>query len=265
MLGMAYAGDFGRVEREDPVAFALLERGCKLGEQASCTRAGKMAGANPSLRTIRPAIDPAAPAVQQLKQARQMVEGNSNRNTGLQTVARLMREGNEDAQWLLGGWMYFGLPGLFGSERKQDGLILFENAARVGHVDAAIFMGMAYWYGREVPLDRAKGEAYMAIAASRGDDKALAIYRSMKNEPIREENARRQKQYEEWAAQSRAFWNSPASMFSRSWTAPSAVYNPTPTYGGPSVSQIYDRHNFNNAISYYSGGTSACRSSNPYC
>lgn len=265
MLGMAYAGDFGRVEREDPVAFALLERGCKLGEQASCARVNKMTAANPSLRTSRPAIDPAAPAVQQLKQARQMVEGNSNRVAGLQTVARLMREGNEDAQWLLGGWMYFGLPGLFGSERKAEGLILFENAARVGHVDAAIFMGMAYWYGREVPLDRAKGEAYMEIAASRGDGKAAAILRSMKSEPIREENARRQKQYEEWAAQSRAFWNSPASMFSRSWSAPSTTYNPTPTYSGPSVSQIYDRHNFNNAISYYSGGTSVCRSSNPYC
>jgi len=265
MLGMAYAGDFGRVEREDPVAFALFERGCKLGEQASCGRVGKMAAADPSLRTVRPAIDPAAPAVQQLKLAKQMVEGNSNRMAGLQAVARLMREGNEDAQWLLGGWMYFGLPGLFGTERKQDGLILFENAARVGHVDAAIFMGMAYWYGQEVPLDRAKGEEYMAIAASRGDQKAAAILRSMKNEPIREENARRQKQYEEWAAQSRAFWNSPAAMFSRSWSAPSTSYNPTPTYSGPSVSQIYDTHNFNNAISYYSGGTSSCAASNPYC
>lgn len=265
MLGMAYAGDFGRVVREDPVAFALFERGCKLGEQASCGRVGKMAAADPSLRTVRPAIDPAAPAVQQLKLAKQMVEGNSNRMAGLQAVARLMREGNEDAQWLLGGWMYFGLPGLFGTERKQDGLILFENAARVGHVDAAIFMGMAYWYGQEVPLDRAKGEEYMAIAASRGDQKAAAILRSMKNEPIREENARRQKQYEEWAAQSRAFWNSPAAMFSRSWSAPSTSYNPTPTYSGPSVSQIYDTHNFNNAISYYSGGTSSCAASNPYC
>ncbi|HEX4847428.1 MAG TPA: hypothetical protein VFV30_04745 [Novosphingobium sp.] len=266
MLGMIYAGDFGKVQTETPVAFALFERGCKMGEQAACGREARLTGADPGLRTRRPAIDPAAPAVQQLQRAKALVEaGGPQRNDGLQTVARLMREGNEDAEWLLGGWMYFGLPGLFGSERKADGLVLFENAARVGHVDAAIFMGMAYWYGRDVPLDRAKGQNYMAIAAARGDQKAAAILRSMQNEPIREANERRQKQYEQWAAESRAFWNSPASMFSRSWSAPPTRYNPTPTYGGPSVSQIYDNHNFNNAISYYSGGTSSCAASNPYC
>ncbi|HQV02691.1 MULTISPECIES: hypothetical protein [unclassified Novosphingobium] len=265
LLGLIYTGEYGQVQAEPPVAFALFERGCKLGEQASCGRVTKMAAADPGLRSRRLTIDPAAPAVEQLRQARAMVEGGSDRNAGLGAVARLMHEGNEDAAWLLGGWMYYGLPGVFGTERKADGLILFENAARVGHVDAAIYMGMAYWYGQDVPLNRAKGEEYMAIAASRGDPKAVAILRSMKNEPIREENARRQRQYEEWAAQSQAFWSSPASMFSRTWTAPSTSYNPTPSYGGPSVSQIYDTHNFNNAISYYSGGTSVCSSSNPYC
>jgi TPR repeat protein len=175
------------VQAEAPVAFALFERGCKLGEQASCARATKMAG------TARLSIDPAAPAVVQLQRARAMVEaGGAGRTDGLIAVMRLVREGNEDAAWLMGGWMYFGVPGLFGTERKQDGLILFENAARVGHIDAAIFMGMAYWYGREVPLDRAKGQNYMAIAAARGDDKAIAIHRSMLQEPIREANARRE-------------------------------------------------------------------------
>lgn len=266
MLGMIYAGDFGEISPEPQVAFAIFERGCKLGEQASCGRVGKMAASDPSLRTRRLRVDPAIPAVQQLQAARQLVEaGGAGRMDGLATVARLMREGNEDAEWLMGGWMYFGLPGVFGTERRNDGLILFENAARVGHVDAAVFMGMAYWYGQEVPLDRAKGERYMGIAAAQGDRKAAAILRSMQNEPIRQENERRQRQYAEWEAQSRAFWSSPASMFSRSWSAPATSYNPTPSYGGPSVSQIYDTHNFNNAISYYSGGTSSCAASNPYC
>lgn len=260
LLGLIYTGEYGQVQAEAPVAFALFERGCKLGEQASCARATKMAG------TARLSIDPAAPAVVQLQRARAMVEaGGAGRTDGLIAVMRLVREGNEDAAWLMGGWMYFGLPGLFGTERKVDGLILFENAARVGHIDAAIFMGMAYWYGREVPLDRAKGQNYMAIAAARGDDKAIAIHRSMLQEPIREANARREQQYAQWEAQSKAFWNSPASMFSRSWSAPTTSYNPTPSYGGPSVAQIYDTHNFNNAISYYSGGTSVCSASNRYC
>jgi len=265
LLGLIYTGEYGQVDVEPPVAFALFERGCSLGEQASCGRVGKMTAANPGLKSSRPAINPAAPAVKQLEQARTMVEGGSGRQEGLATAIRLMREGNEDADWLLGGWLYNGLPGVFGLERRKDGLILFENAARVGHVEAAIFMGMAYWYGGEVPVDQNKGMNYMAIAASRGDRKADAILRSMKNEPIRQENARRQAQYAEWERKSREFWNSPASMFSRSWTAPTTSYNPTPSYGGPSVSQIYDTHNFNNAISYYSGGTSSCSSSNPYC
>lgn len=265
LLGLIYTGEYGQVEAEQPVAFALFERGCSLGEQASCGRVGKMAAANPGLKSSRPAINPAAPAVKQLEQAKATVEGGNGRQDGLATAIRLMREGNEDADWLLGGWLYNGLPGVFGLERRKDGLILFENAARVGHVEAAIFMGMAYWYGGEVPVDQNKGMKYMAIAASRGDRKADALLRSMKNEPLRQENARRQAQYAEWDRQSREFWNSPASMFSRSWTAPTTSYNPTPTYGGPSVSQIYDTHNFNNAISYYSGGTSSCSSSNPYC
>jgi len=265
LLGLIYTGEYGQVEAEQPVAFALFERGCSLGEQASCGRVDKMAAANPWLKSSRPAINPGAPAVKQLEQAKAMVEGGSGRQEGLATAIRLMREGNDDAEWLLGGWLYNGLPGVFGLERRKDGLILFENAARVGHVDAAIFMGMAYWYGGDVPVDQDKGMNYMAIAASRGDRKAEAILRSMQAEPIRQENARRQAQYEEWARQSREFWNSPAAMFSRSWTAPTTSYNPTPTYGGPSVSQIYDTHNFNNAISYYSGGTSVCASSNPYC
>ena len=173
-----------------------------------------------------------------------------------------MQEGNEDAAWLLGGWLYYGLPGVFDTSRRADGLVLFENAARVGHVEAAIYMGMAYWYGDGVAEDRAKGERYMLIAANRGSQMAGAIYRSMKAEPIRQENARRQKEYEEWAAARQNDW---ASSWT-SWTPSASAFAPSPpAWTGPSVSQIIDNSNWNQRINYLSGSTTACPSSNPYC
>ena len=113
---------------------------------------------------------------------------------GLIAAMQLVREGNEDAEWRLGGWMFHGLPGFFGPDKRGDGLILFENAARVGHVDAAIFMGMADWCGDGVEQDRAKGERYMSIAASRGSKMAAAILRSMQAEGQRQDMARRQRE-----------------------------------------------------------------------
>lgn len=113
---------------------------------------------------------------------------------GLIAAMQLVREGNEDAEWLMDGWMFHGLPGFFGPDKRGDGLILFENAARVGHVDAAIFMGMADWCGDGVEQDRAKGERYMSIAASRGSKMAAAILRSMQAEGQRQDMARRQRE-----------------------------------------------------------------------
>ena len=262
LLGMAYRGGFTGIDAEPAAAIALFDRGCKLGDALSCTAAQGLVAGDPLLRQRIPLIDPAAPAAEQLRRAKQEV-ASGNRTEGLRAVARLMHEGNEDAEWLLGGWMFYGLPGVFGSEYKADGLTLFENAARVGHIDAAVFMGMAYWYGEGVTQDRAKGERYMGIAAARGSEMAGAIERSMKAEGQRQDMARRQREYEEWQARRAAEWSSSWANYTPNWSAPSAIYNPVPT--GRSVAQIYDESNFNNAISYYSGGTPVCSSSNRYC
>ena len=262
VLGGAYVNGTDEVQAEPEAAIAILDRGCKLGDTNACQLARQLLSRDGQLRQRVPAIDPAAPAAEQLRLARQAVE-SGDRMAGLIATMRLVREGNEDAEWLMGGWMFHGLPGFFGPEKRGDGLILFENAARVGHVDAAVFMGMAYWYGDGVEQDRAKGERYMGIAASRGSKMAGAILRSMKAEGQRQDMARRQREYEEWQAQQAADWRTSWANYTPSWSPPSSSYNPTPT--GRSVAQIYDEANFNNAISYYSGGTTVCASSNRYC
>lgn len=262
LLGKAYAAGTPAIDAEPAAAIALLDRGCKLGDAAGCDAARGLLRADPQLRQRGPPIDPSAPAAEQLRLAKQAV-ASGNALPGLLATMRLVREGNEDAEWLMGGWMYYGLPGYFGTDKRGDGLILFENAARVGHVDAAVFMGMAYWYGEEVTQDRAKGERYMGVAAARGSEMAGAILRSMKAEAQRQDMARRQREYDEWQASRAADWSRSWANYTPTWSAPSSSYNPTPT--GRSVSQIYDEANFNNAISYYSGGTSYCSSSNRYC
>ncbi|MDB5705706.1 MAG: hypothetical protein JWN66_2822 [Sphingomonas bacterium] len=258
-LSVAYGSGIN-VNTDTAVALALNQKACRLGDDEGCSLAKAALAADSSLRSRIPAIDPAAPVAEQLRLAR--VAAESGDQAGVNAVVRLMQEGNEDAQWLLGGWLYYGLPGVFDTSRRGDGLILFENAAKVGHVDAAIYMGMAYWYGDGVAEDRARGEKYMAIAAMRGSQMAGAIYRSMKAEPLRVENARRQAALEEAIRTRRDTWTSSWANWKPSWSAPSSTYTP---YSGRSVSQIMDESNFNNAISYYSGGTSACSSSNRYC
>ncbi|MFN3517440.1 MAG: tetratricopeptide repeat protein [Novosphingobium sp.] len=260
-LAMVYDGRFA-MARQAEIALPLYQRACRLGESSGCERAEAMLRASPAMARQVPPIDPALPAADQLRRAKAAVDAG-NRSDAVMTVVRLMEEGHEDAAWLLGGWMYYGLSGLFGPERKADGLILFENAANVGHIDAAIFMGMAYWYGEGVPQDRAKGEALMGIAAMKGSDKGAAILRSMKAEPIRVDRERRAKEAAEAAERRKNDWTYYWANYRPTWSAPSASYNPYSS--GPSVSQIYDNHNFNNAMDYYRGVTSVCAVSNPYC
>ncbi|MCW3849212.1 hypothetical protein OF829_18395 [Sphingomonas sp. LB-2] len=260
-LAAVYMGGVG-VNQDNAVALALNDKGCRLGDREGCDISKRLLAAEPGLRGRIPAIDPAATVEQQLRRGRAVAEGTGDRMAGVQAVYRLVQEGNEDAEWLFGGWLYYGLPGVFDTSRRADGLILFENAARVGHIDAAVFMGMAYWYGDGVAEDRTKGERYMLIAADRGSPMAAAIYRSMRAEPIRQENARRQKEYAAWAESRRSSW---AQSWS-SWTPSFSLsgYNP-PSYTGPSTADIIRESNWNQRINYLSGSTTACPSSNPYC
>ena len=263
-LGWAYAG--GLTSQTDAmVALSLFDRGCRFGHAPSCSQAAKLTASDPGLRGRIPSIDPSLPVAEQLQLAKKAAEGGgSAQMTGVNAVVRLMQEENEDAAWLLGGWLKYGLAGVFDTSRQRDALILFENAAKVGHVDAAIFMGMAYWYGDGVDEDRAKGERYMLIAAQRGNEMAEAIYRSMRAEPLRVAAAQRAKEFEETARRMQSVWAS-------SWQnyRPSSSSFGTPSYSpsssGQSVSSIIDNSNWNQRINYLSGSTTACPRSNPYC
>jgi TPR repeat protein len=262
-LSVAYSGGM-KVNPDNAVALALLEKGCRLGDAEGCSMAMSLLASDPGARGGMPRIDPAAPVAEQLRLAKAAAEGSGDRWTGVNAVVRLMQEENEDAAWLLGGWLYYGLDGVFDTSRRADGLILFENAAKVGHVDAAIFMGMAYWFGDGVAEDRPKGENFMAIAATRGSKMAGAIYRSMKLEPVRQENARRQKEYEEWAASRKNDWSSSFANWAANFSMASSSSYSSPS-SSTSVSSIIDNGNWNQRINYLSGYTSACPSSNPYC
>ena len=249
------------VPKDVVVAFALHEKACKLEEAKGCDGARKLSAADTGIRSRVPAIDPSLAVADQLRRAKAAVD-SGDKDQGVRTVVRLMQEHHEDAEWLLGGWLYYGLPGVFDRTRRADGLTLIENAARVGHIDAAIWMGMAYWYGDGVAVNRAKGEEYMAIAGMRGSEMATAIFRSMRAEPERQENARRQAALEEAIRRQRENWTSSWSNYKPSWSPSPTRYTP---YSGRSTAQIIDAGNWNQRINYLSGATTACPRSNSYC
>lgn len=254
-LALAYERGF-QVDRDTSAATLLSARACTLGDQAACARSGGAAQVQSARSAV--AIDPALTSDGQLRLARAAV-ASGDRVQGVRAVVRLMQEGDDEAAWLLGGWLYYGLPGVFDTSRRGDGIILIENAARVGHVEAAVWVGMAYWYGDGVAEDRAKGEKYMAIAAHRGSDMAAAIYRSMKAEPIRQEFAARQKAMEEAAEQRRSSWEGSWASWTPNFSSPAASSG-----RWQSFESIRDTSNFNQFVSSISN-RSACPTSNPYC
>lgn len=271
-LGTNYRVGIGNVQVNPAVAIALFDKGCRMRSREACDQARDMAAKFANARSEIPAIDPSLTAYEQLARAKKEVD-SGDRITGVLTVIRLMQEDDENAAWMLGGWMYYGLDGVFeNGARKSDGVILIENAARVGHVDADIWMGMAYWYGEGVEVDQTKAMKYMGIAADRGNAEAQAILRSMRAEPIRQENARRAAAAEAAAAARRQrsgwqiamdAWDAAlaSGQFARNFSLP----NYSTTTSGRSVSDTVNDLNFNYALNYYSRSTSVCASSNPYC
>ncbi len=272
-LAGLYENGFDAVRTQNKVMMSLMDKGCRLGSSNACGRIKDMGAQAERLRARIPKIDPALPALQQLAMAGKEAE-QGNRREALASVVRLMQEGVAEAQWLLGGWMYYGKPGLIDTPRQADGIILFENAARQGHVEAAKWIGMAYWYGDGVDLDREKGEGYMALAAADGDEMAGAILRSMKAEPIREATARRQKEMQEEAERRKNDWGYQLSLAMSAWSranlgnASGAGMTQSGRMANASwqrSQQALDKLNWNNAIRYTTGKSSACPLSNPYC
>jgi TPR repeat protein len=263
-LGLAYAIGNG-INPDAPVAVALYDRSCKLGSQEGCDAAADLVAADSSVRSRIPAIDPSLPSGEQIALAVQ-AKDNGDPTLAPETTYRLSNEDKEEAEWVLGGWMYYGLPEVFDPPRPDDGVILIENAARVGHVDAAIWIGMAYWYGDGVEQDQDKGMQYMAIAASRGSREAADIYSSMQNEGERQEMA--QRAYDMAHPPQKSVWEQAmdawdAALRNQSYSMTSSSYGTG--YSGPSVSDTINELNWNQRFDYLSGATTACPSSNPYC
>ena len=264
---LAFSYEIGNgIDSDSGVAVRLYDKACRLGDAESCAKADELAASG--ARSAIPPIDPSLTVAEQLVAAEDMVK-SGNPLPGVVATYRLTNEDNENAEWLLGGWMYYGLAGVFDPPRPEDGFTLFENAARVGHVQAAIWVGMAYWYGDGVEADQEKGMNYMAIAASRGDESAAAILRSMQAEPIRQDWARRQAEAEAEANRPRSAWEQAmsawdAALRNGAFSYSSSNYS-SMSSGGRSVSDVIDDSNWNHAMDYYSGGTTVCSSSNPYC
>lgn len=170
---------------------ALTKRSCALGDKHACQTV-PLLDPDPAEYARDSRIDPGWSVKRQLAAALLEVDGG-DRTYGAMRIARLMEEGDEEASWLLGNWYFYGLPGVI-DVNKRDGLILIENSARVGHVAAAEFMGMAYWEGNGVAANQSQAAKYMSIAAAGGSTSAAAILRSMRQEKTRIANA---KAYEE--------------------------------------------------------------------
>lgn len=270
-LGQLYAEGFDKIGRNSAYAVALYDKGCRLGDAASCNRVRAMGAAADTARAARPAVDPSLPATVQLAEASRLAKAGRGTDA-YNIVGRLMEEAVDQAEWMFGGWLYYGEPGVVDTPNRRDGAILFENAARQGHVEALKWVGMAYWYGDGVVQDRDKALGYMRAAALRNDQMAENIYRSMLAEPIREAYARQAREMAEAATRQRNSWSSAFSAALSAWAA--QPYRPISSSSASSSAassswQNYlnraDQTHFNNYIKYMNGGTTACISSNPYC
>ncbi|MEZ5709086.1 MAG: hypothetical protein R3E02_06855 [Blastomonas sp.] len=258
-LGKAYV-EGNQVSLNEAAGAALLRRACSNGDAPAC----QLATAHGAPPASGMAIDPSLPSSEQLALARKAVD-SGNRKAGFDTVAMLAGESVADAQWLLGGWQYYGQAGLYDQPQTESGAAMIAAAAAGGNVDAAIWAGMAHWYGDGLEYDRDKGLRYMAIAAP-SSPMAMAIYRSMKAQPIREENARRQKEMEEAAKQRKQSWSYSWQTFDTSSSSrTSSSYSSSSSNSWQSIASMRDQSDFNQMIKYYTGGTSVCPSYNRYC
>ncbi|WOE74787.1 tetratricopeptide repeat protein [Alterisphingorhabdus coralli] len=253
-----------------PAATMLMLKSCRLGYAPACQWTKKNQAQGERTAIVQRWIDPSLPAAAQLEQAVKIADSNPQK--AARTVDLLQEEQYDEAQWLLGNWFLTGKRRIIDTPNQRNAVILIENAAKVGHVEAAKWMGMAHWYGRNgVAFDRQMGLGYMRIAARFGDLEATQIAQSMELQPERDRIA----------ARNRAVAQAEAERQQRSWFTKwleSASYSyPTRTRTGRSASEraaaaswqrhqnSMDRLHFNQRMNYLSGRTSACNRSNPYC
>jgi TPR repeat protein len=261
----------GRMRKEQYFAQVMLMiKSCELGYGPACewTKADNSLAMRPVILTLW--IDPSLPAAEQLEQAISIADTEPRK--AAQTVGLLMEEQYEEAEWLLGNWFLTGKRGIVDSPNERDGVTLIENAAKVGHVEAAKWMGMAHWYGRNgVSNDRTLGLGYMRIAARFGDEEALLLVRSMELQPERDRIAAQRA-----AAEQARIEREQRHWFSR-WAETVSFSRPTVERRGISLSAqmaaesnrrhvaAMDKLYWNQRVEYLTGATTACNRSNPYC
>jgi len=269
-LGNAYLDGKDELEVQPATAIVLWEKACKLGRQETC-EALRAVGETDSFRAKLPAINPVLPASQQIALALAKKK-QGEINTAWTTLSDLMHEGNDDAAWLIGSWLYYGEPSVFAA-KKADGLIAIQNAASVGQPDAMKWLAYAYWDGVAVPQDRQKAKNYMAYLAVRGDREAEALWRNMNAEGARQAYARRQAEFAalmERLAKIQARQYAQASYTSSS-SSSSSYSGSSTSYSGSSSSSLSDslaRIRSNN--DYYAANISraqgrSCPIGNSYC
>jgi TPR repeat protein len=266
-LGKAYLSGKGEIKAHPGITFVLWEKACKIGRQETCAALRQLGDAT-ALRKTVPKINPSLPAAEQLALA-MSYRKDRDINTAWFALVDLMHEGNDDAEWLVGSWMYYGEPGAFEANRI-DGLMAIKNAASVGQNDAMKWLGYAYWDGSGVPQDRQLAKNYMGYLALQGDEEAIAVWRNMDAEGARQAYARRQAEFAALmerlakiqATQRYARAASAASSYSSS---SSSSYSGS---SGPSLSDSLSRIRANN--DYYAANVSraqgrSCPTGNSYC
>lgn len=262
LLNMYNPGGHSRLKPNGYFQIALAKRACHLGHVQSCGLIEETQ--MPADFGAANRIDFAWPIERQLDAARSALE-NGDAEYGISRVARLMEEGDAEANWRLGNLFLTGYPGILDQSGKKAA-ILIKNAADYGHAEAAVHMGMALWYGEpDVEQDQELAKAYMRVAIGAGSEMAEAIYRNMLFEPERQRRAEAARRQAERAAANAARFD--LSRAIATWRP--NIGNYISTVDTSSSWARYqaraDQTNWNNAMNYYTGNSSACPSFNQYC
>lgn len=89
-------------------------------------------------------------------------------------ISILAKNGNSDAQNLLGQYYHFGLGGL--PVDFKEAKVWYEKSTKQGHPEAPNHLGRIYLNGEGVKKDKKKAKDFYYLAAKRGDVMALHNY-----------------------------------------------------------------------------------------
>lgn len=95
--------------------------------------------------------------------------------------------------------MYHYIQGLrfYKKNDKGSALIRFKFAAEFGSRKAIKYIGIMYLNGDGVPQDRVQGQAWLKLAASRGEGESIRVSKRYENENNTQENVMVKKAYDE--------------------------------------------------------------------